>query len=267
MRPTHLCSGLVLAAASAVLAASPAAAQDYSPWSVGISIGQDVSVSGDAVTGATGRSVALGTLNSNLTGNGQIVMRGTGWDDAFDKADNISVEVRYAASDMSEFFGAVTYTEAEGRRNVAIGCITVAATGCQTDLVGSFTDFKQIGVEAGYRQWFGVSLLGDSLKPYWAVRGGLVRTDEIRLNVATTTVGGIGDWRLYEEGWTAMIGADIGATYAISPNAEIGGEIGVRYVTKLGDDDSDFGALGLGSINDESERLSVPVSVRLNAVF
>ena len=64
-----------------------------------------------------------------------------------------------------------------------------------------------------------------------------------------------------------MIGADVGATVTISPNAEIGGEVGIRYQTALKEIDSDFGAIGLGSINGSSERFSVPISLRLNAAF
>jgi hypothetical protein len=254
-----VCAGLALSA--------PAAAQTYSPWSFGASIGTEADVSGDFTGPANSRSIALNTLNSNLSGNGILAMRGTSWDEVYDRATIATVEVRYATSEMSEFFGAISYTTAEAQQNVALGCLVVTGTTCQTALTGNATDFTQLGLEAGYRQWFGYSFFGDHVKPYFAVRGGLVRTDEIRLQVSAGSAGGIGNWRLYDEGWTAMIGADLGATVAISQNAEIGGEIGVRYVTKLSDDDSDFGALGLGAINDESERISVPVSVRLNAVF
>lgn len=267
MRPTHLCSGLILAAAGAVLAGSPAVAQTYSPWSFGATIGQDVAVGGDVIGPANSASLNLNTLNANLTGTGRLAMRGTSWDEAYDSGLTVSVEVRYASTDFSEFFGAVTYTQADAADNVVVGCLVTTVPNCGTTLTGSFSDFRQIGLEGGYRQWFGFSVLGDTIKPYFAVRGGLVHTDEIRFRVNAGAAGGLGDWNLYEEGWTAMIGADLGATYAISQNAEIGGEIGVRYTTSLSDDDSDFGALGLATINDESERLSVPVSVRLNAVF
>lgn len=267
MRASQLCSGLILAAAGAVLAASPAAAQTYSPWSFGATVGQDVAVGGDVISSTISNNLQLNTLNSNLTGTGWLAMRGTTWDEAYESALNVTVEVRYASTDFSEFFGALTYVQADASENVTVGCLATTPPNCATTLTGSFSDFRQIGLEAGYRQWFGFSLLGDTIKPYFAVRGGLVHTDEIRLRVNAGAAGGLGNWRLYEEGWTAMIGADVGATYAISQNAEIGGEIGVRYTTSLSDDDSDFGALGLANINDESERLSVPVSVRLNAVF
>lgn len=267
MRHAHALSLAALAAISAsLITAAPAAAQ-HSPWSFGATVGTDAAVSGNFTGPDNSQSLSLATLNANLTGTGVLAMRGTSWDEVYDRALTATVEVRYASSDMSEFFGAISYTQADARQNVTLGCLVVSGTTCGTTLTGNATEFKQIGLEAGYRQWFGYSLFGDAVKPYFAVRGGLVRTDEIRLQVFAGAAGGLGDWRLYEEGWTAMIGADLGASVAISPNAELGGEIGLRYVTRLSDDDTDFGALGLGAINDESERLSVPVSVRLNAVF
>jgi hypothetical protein len=258
---------ITLAAAAAALAVTPAAAQGYSPWSFGASIGTDAYQSGDVVSAATSSSLTLSTLNQNLTGTGVLQLRGADYDDAYDRAINATVEVRYAATDMSEFFGAISYTKASGKQFDA-GCVLVTGnTACNQAITGQLSDLSQIGVEVGYRQWFGFSMMGDRLKPYFAVRGGLVRTDAIDLSLSGGTIGGLADWTMYEETWTAMIGADLGATYAISPNAELGAEVGVRYTTALGDDDGDFGGIGLGTINDSSERLTVPVAVRLNAVF
>jgi hypothetical protein len=72
---------------------------------------------------------------------------------------------------------------------------------------------------------------------------------------------------LYKETYAYSIGGDLGATIAISPNAELGGEVGIRYQTALKEFEGDLGAIGLGTSLRKSERLSVPVSFRLNAAF
>ena len=123
-----------------------------------------------------------------------------------------------------------------------------------------------MGVELGYRQWLNFAPLGDSVRPYFAVRGGVLKTDAIHTFIQAPT-GDVAHWRLYDDTYSYMIGADVGATVAISPHAEIGGEVGIRYQTALKEIDKDFGAIGLGNTNGSSERLSVPVSVRLNAAF
>lgn len=250
------------------LLAAPAFAQDYSPWSFGGSIGADIPINGQLHGEGVSNSIDLATLNSNLSGNGVISIRGRDYKDLYDTGIRANVEVRYAMSEMAEFFGSISYMQAKGKRG-NIGCVDIATTAgaCNAEVDGLFSDLKQIGAEVGYRQWFATNLFGGNVKPYFAVRGGVVHTDAIRVAVSTGATP-LANLRLYEESWNFMIGGDIGATVAISPNAEIGGEVGLRYVTELKADDSDFGGIGLGSINDaDSGRLSVPVSVRLNAVF
>jgi hypothetical protein len=246
------------------VAATPALADSNSPWSFGGSVGYDIPVSGKALQSGTSSSILLSTLNTNLTGNGTIRLRGTDYKDAYDNALRASLEVRYAMSETSEFFGAFSYTNAEGKTALA-GCLEVA-TVCGTNVTAQFSDFKQYGLEVGYRQWLDMALLGDAVRPYFSVRGGVIRTDAINAFIATPT-DNLANWRLYKETYSYMIGGDIGATVAISSNAELGGEVGIRYQTALREIDSDFGSIGLSNVNNKSERLSVPVSVRLNAAF
>jgi hypothetical protein len=251
--------GLILA-----IVATPALADGGSPWSFGGSVGYDIPVSGKVIETASSSSLTLSTLNSNLTGNGIIRLRGTDYKDAYDDALRASLEVRYAMSDSSEFFGAFSYTSAEGK-DAVVGCLEVAGA-CTTNVSAKLSDYKQYGLEVGYRQWLNMAMLGDAVRPYFAVRGGVVRTDAIRALYKTPT-DNLADWGLYKETYAYMIGGDLGATVAISPNAEIGGEIGIRYQTALRELDTDLGAVGLAGANNKSERLSVPVSFRLNAAF
>lgn len=257
---------LPLLAATAALIAAPALAQDFSPWSFGATASADFQVDGEAINAARSNTLTLSTLNSNLTGTGQLVLRGRDFRDTHDTGARVAVEVRYATSELAEFFGSVSYGRARAQRRISLGCIEVSG-GCTRQLTGNLSDLTETSVEVGYRQWMGIGLFGDALRPYWAVRGGLTHTGGLSLIVNDATAGGIGDWALTEDTWAALIGADIGATYAISPNAEIGAELGLRYTSRLTDDDTDLGAVGLDESNNRSERLSAPVSLRLNAVF
>lgn len=246
------------------VAATPVCADTASPWSFGGSVGYDIPIDGRVLDRASSASIALNTLNTNLTGNGVIALRGTDYKDAYEDALRATLEVRYAMSESSEFFGAFTYTNAEGK-NVGVGCIEVAAV-CGSAVSAKLTDYRQYGLEVGYRQWLNMAILGDAVRPYFAVRGGVVRTDAIRA-LFTTPTDGLANWRLYKETYAYSIGGDLGATIAISPNAELGGEVGIRYQTALKEFEGDLGGIGLGTSLRKSERLSVPVSFRLNAAF
>jgi hypothetical protein len=246
------------------VAATPALADHASPWSFGGSVGYDMPVDGAVLASGNSNSIALNTLNPSFTGTGTIQLRGTDFKDAYDPALRGTFEVRYAMSELSEFFGAFTYTQADGKKT-GIGCLANAGT-CSGALTGQFSDYKQMGLEVGYRQWINMAMLGDSVRPYFTVRGGVVKTDAIHTFIQAPA-GNVAHWRLYDDSYSYIIGGDIGATVAISPNAEIGGEVGLRYQTALKEIDADFSALGLGKTNGSSERLSVPVSVRLNAAF
>jgi hypothetical protein len=246
-----------------------AIAQDYSsPWSFGGSVGVDIPVSGKLHGAGDSAALNLRTLNTNLSGTGILRIRGRDYADLYDNGIRANLEVRYAMSEASEFFGSVSYLEAKGKE-ASIGCVDITATTgtCESDLLAQFSDYKQYGLEVGYRQWLGGGMMGGAIKPYFAVRGGVTRTDAISALVSTPTAD-LANLRFYDETWNFMIGGDVGATVAISPNAEFGAEVGIRYVTKLDRVDLDLNPVGLGTLNDDEDgRVSVPVSVRLNAAF
>jgi opacity protein-like surface antigen len=259
---------LALAALAATITAAPAFAQyhqpqqSYSPWSFGGSVGTDAYTRGELHNAGVSNSVNLG----GALGTGVIRIRARDFGDVYKDNIRATVEVRYALTRMSEAFGAISYNSADGG-TTDIGCFEAAAgTACNAVVTGQFSDLVQYGAELGYRQWLGIGLLDDTIKPYFAVRVGAIRTDEISLRAAAGATS-IGNLRLTEETWSAMLGADLGASFAISENVELGAEVGVRYTEVLQPEDADLDPLGLGEINYTDNVLSVPVSVRMNVVF
>ena len=249
--------------------AAPAFAQNYSsPWSYSSSIGTEISVSGDVMAAGDSSAIDMSTLNTNLSGQQVMKMRGRSYDDMYDKGIKSTFEVRYALSDLAEIFGSIGFLKAEAKKNVDLGCLAAAAAPatCVAGLNGQVADLKQTALEIGYRQWFGVGLFSDAIRPYYALRAGAVKTDAIHALVSTGA-DGLGHWKLYDDTYSYSAQADLGATYTISDSMELGAEVGVRYVSKLDQIDSDFGALGLGGINNKSEQVSVPLTLKLNAVF
>lgn len=253
------------------LLSSPALAD--SPFSFGGSVGYEFPVSGKVLDETVGTSVNLTALNASLAGTGTLRLRGTDFQDSSDAALKATIEVRYALTQTSEMFGAITYAQANGK-SANIGCVEVIVSGapdCTTPLTATFSDFKQVGVELGYRQWLESPFMSDRLFPYYTLRAGVTQTDALSATVAASTSlvpnAPLGTWNLYDDKVTYVVGGDIGATYLIAPFAEIGAEVGVRYNSKLSEVDTNLTALGLAGANDKSDRITIPVSVRLNAAF
>jgi hypothetical protein len=240
--------------------------QTYSPWSFGGSFGTDVAGRGDLHGAGVSNSVNLATLNPAASGTGVIRIRARDFGDIYENSQRATLEVRYATTEMSELFGAISYNTADGKLT-EIGCFeATSGTTCNAVVSGDFSDLVQYGIEVGYRQWIGIGLLGDTVKPYYALRAGAVRTDGIDVTVSAGA-NNLANLRLTEETWSGMVGVDLGASMAVTNNIELGAEVGIRYTSMLGEDDSQLSTVGLEEINNTEGTLTVPVSVRMNVVF
>lgn len=255
----------VFAAAMILGAAGAAQAQSASPWAFSARLGADLPIGGDVHGSADAAVASLAALDPALSGPGVLRIRGRSWDDLYKAGVSGAVEVRLRRSANTELFGSLGYTQANGKRG-QVGLVQVTNAGVATPIFGTFGDYKSYAIEVGYRQYF--TLQNPALKPYYAVRGGLTYTDSI---AATFDVPGtavrLTNVPFYDETWGVTFGADAGFLYAIAPGAELGAEVGLRYTNALKDADGGLRGLGLAGINDEGDRLSIPVSLRLNASF
>jgi hypothetical protein len=68
--------------------------------------------------------------------------------------------------------------------------------------------------------------------------------------------------RFYDDSTAFTVGLDVGVSFELAPGFSVGLDTGLRYQSGLKDDDRDIGALGLASINNEGDRLSVPLTLR-----
>lgn len=255
----------VFAAGVILGAASAAQAQSASPWAFSARLGGDIPVSGD-VHGSVDAPVAnLSALDPALSGPGVLRIRGRNWNDLYNTGTTGAVEVRWRRTEKTELFGSLGYTQASGKRG-QVGVVQVTNAGVARPIFGTFSDYESFALEVGYRQYF--AMANPALKPYVAVRGGLAYTSAISatFDVPGTAVR-LANVPFYDDTWGVTFGADAGLLYAISPGAELGAEVGLRYTNTLKDTDGVLRGLGLASINDEGDRISMPVSLRLNASF
>lgn len=255
------------AAAAALMLVGTAQATGPTPgaWTVTGSVSADSPVSGDLHGGTTTGNLPLTALNPALPAGtvGRLEIGSRSFRDVYGSTDAaFTLEAARGLTTSDELFGAVTYLKSEASR-LQVGDAVVTGgplTGARLPVFGQFGDYESYAFEAGYRRYFND---GGSFRPYVAGRAGVVTTDEIR---GTFTVPGAGialnNVRFYDGGTSYTVGADLGAAYAVSDRFSLAAEVGVRYRSDLKDDDADIGGLGLGSINDEGARVSVPVSLR-----
>ncbi len=207
----------------------------------------------------------LGALNPALAGvSATLEIEARSFDDVYDTGATFEVEAAYGLSSDAEVFGAVRYSTLD-EGSVQVGGANVPALNTTLPVFGQFGEVSSIGVEAGYRRYFGVE---GAMRPYVAGRAGVAQVDAVN---ATFTVPDaditIANARFYGDSTVFTAGVDVGVMFPVGDRGAVGVETGVRYASSLEDDDSDIGGLGLASINNEGARWSVPVMVRGRIAF
>lgn len=225
----------------------------------------DVPLSGDVHDGAIAPVPNLGPLNPALEGvSAELRIGSRTHEDIYDMATGGGGEFTWGLSDRSEVFGQLRYVSAsEG--TVQVGDAFVPLLNASLPVYGTFSDYKAWSAEIGYRWYF---MAPDYARPYVAARLGGTRTDEIRatFDIPDANIN-IANAPFYEEGWAVSAGIDLGVIIPFNDNFSVMAETGVRYTGDLKDDDSAIGGLGLASINDTGQRVSMPLTLALRYDF
>lgn len=250
---------MVLTVGLAASAGAQAAGVEAGQWSFSAFGGADMPTSGDVHGGAVAPIADLGPLNPALSGVGaELRIQSRSHDRIYGLADTYGLEMGYGLSDRAEVFGQVRYTHASPGR-VQVGGAFVPALDTELPVYGRFSAYKSYGAEFGYRYFF---LKPGSARPFVAARIGATRTDAINASFDIPDAAiSIPDARFTQKTWSASGGVDVGVIVPVGGNFSFTAQAGVRYVDKLDGDDSDIGGLGLGSINDDGKRISVPMSI------
>jgi hypothetical protein len=261
MKKLTLAACLSLAVSTPAFAAGP----EQGRFSLSFFGGVDAPISGDVHDGAVAVVPDLGPLNPDLAGVDAELRIGTREHDRiYDNAIGYGAEFGYGFSDRAELFGQVRYTRADEGR-VQVGGAFVPALNTELPVFGTFSDYKALTLEVGYRYYF---LEPGGARPFIAGRLGATQTDDIDADFRIPDANiAILDAPFTEKKWAGSAGLDIGVLVPVGGNFSFIAQTGVRYVADLEGDDSAIGGLGLGSINDTGKRVSVPVSVGVRFDF
>lgn len=194
------------------------------------------------------------------------------WDDAFDLPYRVQAELGYALGEHVELFGRFTYNAASGQTTDG-GFISVVQFGT-IDLREKWDDYSAFGGEVGFRYLF---LRRDAIvRPYISLSGGATRVDNIGVTVrAANTIGAITagdvlyDGKFYGNSTVATGSILAGMEVRVTRCFSVGADAGLRYESKLADDDGDLnranpaglGFPNLNKANDNAgDRLFCPVT-------
>ena len=255
MKKLLIAASLSLAVSAPAFAAGP----QQGKFSFSLFGGMDMPVSGDVHTGATVLVPDLGPLNPDLAGiDAELRIGARGHDRIYDLATSVGGEFGYGFSDRSELFGQVRYSSAD-EGTLRVGGAFVPALNTELPVFGTFSEYKSLAVEVGYRYYF---MTSGYARPYVAGRVGATQTDGIRATFVIPDANiAIVDVPFTEKNWAGSAGLDVGVNFPVSDRFSISAETGVRYIADLSGDDSAIGGLGLGGINDSGKRVSVPFTL------
>jgi hypothetical protein len=195
------------------------------------------------------------------------------WDDAFDLPYRIQAELGYALGQHIELFGRFTYNAADGQ--TTNGSFISAVPIGTIDLRDKWDDYRSYGGEIGLRYLF---LRRDAIvRPYISLSGGVTHVDSIGVTVrAANTIGAITagdvlyDGKFYGSSTVATGSILAGLEVRVTRCFSVGTDAGLRYESKLADDDGDFnhaslagfGFTNLNKVNDNAgDRLFCPVTL------
>lgn len=248
---------------SGLLISSPAMAQmTAGTWSVSISGGGSLAVGGTMHGGANAPVADLGALNPALAGiPATLQIQERSQNDVYDTGYELGGEIGYAVSDSGVALLAVRYLRASGNR-INVGAAAAGApVNASLPVFGDFGDYKSLSVELGYRQYLGN---GSGLTPFVSAQAGATRISAISANFTVPDANiALNNVPFSGSGWVFSGGAAVGLSLPLGDTVRLEPEVGLRYASGAGGIDTALGGLGLGSINDQGARWSVPVSLRL----
>lgn len=259
---------LSIAVSAALTAPVLAKPLDAGQFSGAITAGVELPVDGDVHGGAVAPVASLAALNPNLPAvNAELRIQARSFDDIYGEAATFGVEGAYGLGGGLELIGALRSIQAD-EGQVQVGTAFVPALSASLPVIGRFGEFQALSIEGGVRQHFD---LGGGFAPYVGGRIGVTQVDGIRASFSVAVPAGVGaepndialnNVRFYDDSTAFTLGLDVGANFELAPGFNVGVETGLRYQSSLEDDDRDIGGLGLAAINDEGDRLSVPITVK-----
>ncbi|GAB4199207.1 MAG: hypothetical protein Tsb002_34620 [Wenzhouxiangellaceae bacterium] len=254
MRKTLLLASIAALATAGQAQAGPRAGE----WYFGLNGGSDFNINGNVHGGANAAIPDLGGLNPDLNGvAATLAIEPRDYGDIYGAGWTINGELGYGISDNWELFTALSYGELSAGIEQVGGAI-VPALNSTLPVFGDFEDYTYWRVDLGTRFYFGDS---NGLQPFVGARAGIAFVDDISASFSIPDANiTINDAAFYNSSNVFSGGIEVGLAYIYSDSLEFRLTAAAQYTASLNDDDNAISGLGLSTINDLSERWSLPVT-------
>ncbi|MGF1531808.1 MAG: hypothetical protein ACFCU4_10680 [Puniceicoccaceae bacterium] len=201
-----------------------------------------------------------GTFHESIS-DGFFSIDSKSFDDIYDPIGTIGIEVIGHTGSRSQIFAGFAYENGEADR-LAVGSVPGLGG---SEVLAKFDDYTAYSFYLGARYIFDAP---GNLYPFVSVLGGYKRVNEISVDLTIPDANiNTGKVAFYDESDVLFGGFDVGLRYQFSPSFSVVGEVGLRYQTKLDDDDAAISALGLENLNDGEGFLTVPLTISANLTF
>jgi hypothetical protein len=237
-------------------------------WSGRASLGAPIFGSGNLHGAATTTVPSLTALNPALPAVPAVLDIGARkFSKVYDTPAQFGLEASYGLSDNVELFGGLNYAKADASR-IQVGTATVAAlNNAVLPTFGTFGDLKMLEVEGGARYFFDM----DGFTPFIGASLGALQQDRVN---ATFTIpdapsGGITltNVPFFKKTTALSVGVEGGLSFGLSDTIDGRLSAGAKYIGAARGDDTGLSGLGLGTINNGSERWTYPIKATLALRF
>jgi hypothetical protein len=232
-----------------------------------VSLGAPIFGSGNLHGAATSTVPSLTALNPALPAVPAVLNIGSRkFSKVYDAPAQFGIEMGYGLTDNVELFGGLNYAKANGSR-IQVGTATVAALNATLPTFGQFGDLKNLEFEAGARYFFS----GEGISPFIGGSLGAVQQDAVKatFTIPDAPAGGItiANVPFFKKTTALSVGVEGGALIGLSDTIDGRLSVGAKYIGAARGDDSALSGLGLGTINNGSERWTYPIKATLAVKF
>jgi Outer membrane protein beta-barrel domain len=217
-----------------------------SRWVVDVGVGTAPSINGNVNSGA------IGTLQGQA-----VAILPNAYGDVYGTGIGLHFGGGYVLDDRSELRGVFTYQSADADL-VRLGDIGPSS------LYAQYSDYKSFGLDVGYRRYFGG---GRAVRPYGEASLGAAWVDRINVRFAAPQSNIVFNSTDFYDSTAAFTwNVTFGLLFRLAERTDLNAQLGLRHVGGLSQVDQ-FAGTGLESINNDTARLTFPVTVGVRFRF
>lgn len=189
----------------------------------------------------------------------ELLMNEVGFDDIYDGFFGYNANITLVMDRSTKWYVGYKHVNAQADP-LEVGQAIVDPLGVANteEVTAQFDDYEEWSIQVGFLT---SQAIHRKLEFLWGGRGSVAMTEAINGTFTIPNVLTLTDVPLYEDSTILSFGVNLGVRYNLKPNFSLVAVTGAEYRTSLNQDDSLLRTLGLGSLNNGSGLVSLPILV------